>query len=91
MTVLRDNKIWRAQNKADGHRLFASGNYRSLWYQSGFKDQDICAIGIHGQWLWINPKKELVIVKLASHHSEVDTDIDQLTLAAFSAIADTLT
>jgi CubicO group peptidase (beta-lactamase class C family) len=91
MTVLRDNKIWRAQNKADGHRLFASGNYRSLWYQSGFKDQDICAIGIHGQWLWINPKKELVIVKLASHHSEVDTDIDRLMLAAFSAIADTLT
>ena len=48
-------------------------------------------IGIHGQWLWINPKKELVIVKLASHHSEVDTDTDRLMLAAFGAIADTLT
>ena len=87
----RDNRIWRAQNQGEGHRLFASGNYRSLWYQTGFNDQDICAIGIHGQWLWINPKKELVIVKLASHHSEVDTDTDRLMLAAFAAIADTLT
>ena len=91
MTVLRDNQIWRAQNKAEGHRLFANGNYRSLWYQTGFKDQDICAIGIHGQWLWINPKKELVIVKLASHHSEVDTDIDRLMVATFAAIAGALT
>ena len=91
MTVLRDNQIWRAQNKAEGHRLFTNGNYRSLWYQTGLKDQDICAIGIHGQWLWINPKKELVIVKLASHHSEVDSDTDRLMLAAFAAIADSLT
>jgi CubicO group peptidase (beta-lactamase class C family) len=91
MTVVRDNQIWRAQNQGEGHRLFANGNYRSLWYQSGFKDQDICAIGIHGQWLWINPKKEVVIVKLASHHSEVDTDTDRLMVAAFAAIAGALT
>jgi len=91
MITARDNSIWRAQNQGEGHRLFASGNYRSFWYQTGFNGQEICAIGIHGQWLWINPKKELVIVKLASHHREVDTDTDRLMLAAFAAIADTLT
>ena len=91
MTMVRNNQIWRAQNKAEGHRLFANGNYRSFWYQTGFKDQEICAIGIHGQWLWINPKKEIVIVKLASHHSEVDSDIDRSMLAAFAAIADSIT
>ena len=91
MIAVSDNRIWRAQNQGEGHRLFANGNYRSLWYQTGFKDQEFCGIGIHGQWLWINPKKELVIVKLASHHSEVDTDTDRLMLAAFAAIADRLT
>jgi CubicO group peptidase (beta-lactamase class C family) len=61
-----------------------------LWYQSGFADQEICCIGIHGQWLWINPQKELVIVKLASHDSEVDTATDRVMLAAFRAIAEAL-
>ena len=88
--AVRDNRIWRVQNQAEGPRLFKDGNYRSLWYQTGFKDQEICAIGIHGQWLWINPQKELVIVKLASHNSEVDTDTDRLMLAAFAAIAESL-
>ena len=60
MIAVRDNRIWRAQNQTEGPRLFTDGNYRSLWYQTGFKDQEICAIGIHGQWLWINPQKELV-------------------------------
>ena len=86
----RDNSIWRAQQNTNGPRLFANGNYRSLWYQSGFSDQEICGIGIHGQWLWINPRKELVIVKLASHDSEVDTATDKLMLAAFAAIGEAL-
>jgi hypothetical protein len=90
MIAVRDNRIWRVQNQAEGPRLFKDGNYRSLWYQTGFKDQEICAIGIHGQWLWINPQKELVIVKLASHNSEVDTNTDRLMLAAFAAIAESL-
>ena len=87
----RDNSIWRAQKDSDGPRLFKNGNYRSLWYQTGLADQEICAIGIHGQWLWINPQKELVIVKLASHDTEVDTETDKLMLAAFKAIGNALT
>ena len=90
ITAVRDNSIWRAQHNADGPRLFTNGNYRSLWYQSGIADQEICGIGIHGQWLWINPQKELVIVKLASHDSEVDTATDRVMLAAFRAIAEAL-
>jgi CubicO group peptidase (beta-lactamase class C family) len=87
MIAARDNRIWRAQNQGEGHRLFANGNYRSLWYQTGFKNQEFCAIGIHGQWLWINPQKEIVIVKMASHDSEVDSAIDRIMLAAFAAIS----
>ena len=90
MIAVRDNGIWRAQNHAEGPRLFTDGNYRSLWYQTGFTDQEFCAIGIHGQWLWINPQKEMVIVKMASHDKEVDSAIDRVMLAAFAAISDAL-
>ena len=88
--AVRDNHIWRAQNQPEGPRLFTNGNYRSFWYQTGFKDQEICAIGIHGQWLWINQQKQLVIVKMASHDHEVDSTIDRVMLAAFAAISDAL-
>ena len=88
--AVRDNHIWGEQNQPKGPRHITSGNYRSLWYQTGFTDQEICAIGIHGQWLWINPKKQLVIVKMASHDHEVDSNIDQVMLAAFAAIGDAL-
>ncbi|MGB0198401.1 MAG: serine hydrolase, partial [Candidatus Puniceispirillaceae bacterium] len=87
MIAVRDNRVWRAQNQTEGPRLFTDGNYRSLWYQTGFKDQEFCAIGIHGQWLWINPQKEIVIVKMASHDREVDSAIDRVMLAAFAAIS----
>ena len=86
--VKRENSIWLKQKYNTGPRLFKQGNYRSLWYQTGFADQEVCAIGIHGQWLWINPKKELVIVKLASHGKEIDTVTDQRMILAFSAISD---
>lgn len=89
-TKVSDNSAWRAQREANGHRLFDQGNYRSLWYQTGFADREICGIGIHGQWLWINPKKEIVIVKLASHDNELDTATDGVMLAAFAAIAEAL-
>ena len=86
----RDNKIWMNQRDSVGPRLFKKGNYRSLWYQTGQDDREICGLGIHGQWLWINPKRELVIVKLASHDTEVDTAMDYLTLRAFAAIGNAL-
>ena len=36
------------------------------------------------------PQKQLVIVKMASHDHEVDSAIDRVMLAAFSAIGDAL-
>ena len=63
---------WQAQT--DGPRHFPNGCYRSKWYQTGFDDDELCGIGIHGQYLWVNPKRETVIVHLASQDAPTDPD-----------------
>ena len=76
---------WQAQT--DGPRHFPDGCYRSKWYQTGLPDNELCGIGIHGQWLWINPKREVVIVHLASQDAPVDPDARPGMIAMFEATA----
>ena len=61
---------WLAQ--IGGPSRFPEGCYRSKWYQTGLPDGEFCGIGIHGQWLWINPAREVVIVHLASQDAPTD-------------------
>jgi CubicO group peptidase (beta-lactamase class C family) len=49
-----------------------------------------CAIGIHGQWIYIDPTAEMVIAKLSSQPQPLNEGIDHLLLAGFAAIADAL-
>jgi hypothetical protein len=49
-----------------------------------------CAIGIHGQWIYIDPTAEMVIAKQSSQPLPVDEGMDYLLLAAFHAIATAL-
>ena len=81
-----DNKIWLRQRQGQGPRLFINGNYRSKWYRPDQKRQIVCAIGIHGQWLWIDRASKLVIVKMSSNETVVDTSTDRTLLSAFAAI-----
>jgi CubicO group peptidase (beta-lactamase class C family) len=46
-----------------------------------------CGVGIHGQWVYVDPAAELVIAKLSSQPEPVDDPTDFLLLAAFDAIA----
>lgn len=59
-----DRGAWQAGRNVD----LPNGRYRSQWYQSGEADGACCAIGIHGQWLYVDPSTETVIVKLSSQH-----------------------
>ncbi len=49
-----------------------------------------CAIGIHGQWIYIDPAAEMVIAKLSSQPLPLDEATDHLLLAAFEAVAGAL-
>ena len=57
-------------------RLFPKGGYRSKWYQTGHSNKEICAIGIHGQWIWIDPIKEISIVMLSSRKTPLSITKD---------------
>ena len=68
--------------------LFPKGRYRSKWYQTGNASGVFCGIGIHGQWLWIDPHREVVIAKVSAQEEPVNDDTDMLLILAFEAIAE---
>ena len=79
-----DREAWR---KGDMLALLPDGNYRSNWYDAGGASGAFMGAGIHGQWLYIDPKAELVIAKLSSQPLPVDQPMDLMHLDMFDAIA----
>ena len=75
-----------AWQKGDFIGLLPKGCYRNQWYQVGDVDNSLMAIGIHGQWLYINPSAEIVIAKTASQPEPVDDALDVQTLQVFAEL-----
>lgn len=65
--------------------LFPKGRYRNKWYQTG--DGAFCGIGIHGQWLYVDPANETVIVKMSSQPEPVDDPLDLATVAFLRSLS----
>ncbi|HEY1384367.1 MAG TPA: serine hydrolase, partial [Dongiaceae bacterium] len=84
-----DQRAWLAQPTAA--KFLPNGRYRSQWYMIGNASGAYCAIGIHGQWIYVDPEAEVVIAKLSSQPLPLDDPTDHLLLAAFAAIARALT
>ncbi len=82
-----DGTPWQ---KSESAPLFPNGRYRSKWYVSGEASGAFTGIGIHGQWLYIDPSAEVVIAKQSSQPLPVDWDMDFLHRDAFNAIANAL-
>ncbi|UCD81188.1 MAG: serine hydrolase [Desulfobacterales bacterium] len=80
-----DSVPWK---KGEFFNLFPKGCYRSQWYQTGNASGAFCGIGIHGQWLWIDPQREVVIAKVSAQEEPVDDDTDILLTLAFEAITE---
>ena len=84
---IRSNGDSAAWQKGDFASLLPNGRYRSKWYQTGFASGAFCAIGIHGQWLWIDPQREVVIAKVSNQPDPENEDIDLVLMRSFEAIA----
>lgn len=54
------------------------------WHPSGGDGQDFSAVGIYGQYTYVNPETRTVIVKLSDHGTEQD---EQETIDVLRAIA----
>ena len=67
--------------------LFPKGRYRNKWYQTGRDSGAYCGIGIHGQWIYVNPKTEVVIAKMSSQPDPVDDQLDVDIVAFLEAVS----
>jgi CubicO group peptidase (beta-lactamase class C family) len=79
-----DPEPWRRGASA---AFLPDGRYRTQWYMIGNRHGAFCAIGIHGQWIYVDPAAEVVIAKQSSQPLPVDEPMDFLLLAGFDAIA----
>jgi CubicO group peptidase (beta-lactamase class C family) len=77
-----DSEAWQQGRNVD----LPNGRYRSQWYQSGEADGAFAAIGIHGQWLYVDPSAETVIVKLSSQPEPLGDEENQDMFTFFRAL-----
>jgi len=80
-------ETWRYGESA---KEFPAGSYRNKWYQTGDEDRAMLAIGIHSQWIYINPVTEVTIVKLSSQDAPLRLDLDSVNLQGFVSISGSL-
>ena len=84
---IRNNGDAGPWQRAEASKIAPKGRYRSKWYVLGNDHGAFCGIGIHGQWIYVDPAAEITIAKLSSQPLPVDDPTDFLILAAFQAIA----
>jgi len=76
-----DRALWAA---GDQCFLYPGGSYLNYWYETG--TGALAAMGIFGQFLWIDRASETIVVRLASEPLPISDDLDQKTIAAMKAI-----
>ena len=77
-------EAWR---RGESAKEFEAGSYRNKWYQTGNEHRVMLAIGIHSQWIYVNPVTEVTIVKLSAQDKPLRPDLDDINLQAFTNIA----
>ncbi|WP_426126052.1 serine hydrolase domain-containing protein [Pararhizobium sp. PWRC1-1] len=82
--------LWTGGNRdawknGDQTSLFPSGSYRNYWYETG--EGELAAIGIHGQWIWVDPATSTVVVKLSSQTLPVDAELDQAIVSMLRIVS----
>jgi CubicO group peptidase (beta-lactamase class C family) len=84
---IRRNGDADAWSRGDLTKVFPNGNYRSKWYTIDRGQTPFAAVGIHGQWIYIDPANESVICRVSSQPLPMDLDLDHTWLNGYRAIA----
>lgn len=69
-----------------GYGLLGGYSYRNMWWVSHNELEAFEARGIHGQRLYVAPKADMVIARLASHPVATSAANDPITMPAFLAL-----
>lgn len=87
---MRNNGDRQAWVDGNFHYMFPEGRYRSFWYDVGDGRGTFCAIGIHGQWLWVDPTSRVVLAKISSQPQPSDDPTSLYEIKVLGEIAKTL-
>jgi CubicO group peptidase (beta-lactamase class C family) len=79
-----DREAWKKGN--DAH-VFRDGRYRSCWYDVGDERGSFCAIGLHGQWIWVDPTSRIVLAKMSSRPVPSDDAATSAEIEFLSQVA----
>ena len=92
ITDIKSNGSKQAWDKGDFAQYYPSidMSYRSKWYAEriGNDEKIIFGLGVHGQHLFVDIEKELVIAKFSSQPLPLDKEMIQLTTRWVNALRD---
>ncbi|MYW62659.1 serine hydrolase [Streptomyces sp. SID8379] len=60
--------------------------YANQWWTLDGERRSFTGIGIHGQYLWVDPEADVVVVKTSAWNTAEDEDRDAETVAALTAL-----
>lgn len=70
-----------------GHPLLKGWSYRNMWWMTENSHGAFAARGVYGQTIYIDPKAEMVIVRMASQPTADNSANDPWSLPAYEMIA----
>jgi len=67
--------------------MHPGGSYHNQWWITNSQHQEIYAVGIYGQYIWIDPATETVIVKFSTLPIALSTKFSEEHIALFRKIS----
>jgi CubicO group peptidase (beta-lactamase class C family) len=79
---IRRNGDAEAWSRGELTKVLPDGNYRSQWYTVDRDEAPSAAVSIHGQWIYIGPANDTVIIRVSPQPLPMDLDPDCMCSAA---------
>jgi len=88
--VVKQIRAGGDRSKFSGFPTIVNGSYTSQWWVFHNTHGAFAARGVHGQTIYVDPKAEMVLVRLASFPRAQNGFIDPTSLPAYQAVAEFL-
>ena len=88
--VRQNGSVEAFRKGADHSSTFPNAAYRNQFWKMGNENGAFFGVGIHGQYVYIDPTAEIVIAKLSSHPRPLVEGDFEITLLGFEAIVQAL-